>query len=94
MHCSWLGFCFYTLLSTFLIYFETFLALHLYNKYITTIFTSSNKENEKTRIMPIELLHTDSEILKIRTQLLKKASLNNEELSLLKEINEYCNRPV
>mgnify|MGYP003643685107 CR=1 FL=1 len=44
--------------------------------------------------MPIELLHTDTEILKIRTQLLKKATLNNEELSLLKEINEYCNRPA
>ena len=58
------------------------------------MFTSSNKENEKTKIMPIELLHTDTEILKIRTQLLKKATLNNEELSLLKEINEYCNRPA
>ena len=42
--------------------------------------------------MPIEFLYTDSEILKIRTQLLKKSILNSKELELIKEINEYCNK--
>ena len=44
--------------------------------------------------MPIELLHTDSEILKIRTNLLKKTILTKEDLELIKEINDYCNRPA
>lgn len=44
--------------------------------------------------MPIELLYTDSEILKIRTNLLKKQVLTSDDLELLKEINEYCNRPA
>jgi hypothetical protein len=44
--------------------------------------------------MPIELLYTDSEILKIRTNLLKKSVLTPEDLELLKEINDYCNRPA
>ena len=43
--------------------------------------------------MPIELLYTDSEILKIRTKLLKKSILTSEDLDLLKEINDYCNKP-
>lgn len=43
--------------------------------------------------MPIELLHTDSEILKIRTKLLRKSSLTTDELELLQEINAYCKRP-
>lgn len=42
--------------------------------------------------MPIELLHTDSEILKIRTNLLKKVVLTADEIATIKEINEYCNR--
>ncbi len=42
--------------------------------------------------MKIELTHTDSEILKIRTNLLKKSFLTSEELETIKEINNYCNR--
>ena len=44
--------------------------------------------------MPIELMFTDSEILKIRTELLKKMVLSTKEIETLKEINEYCNRPA
>jgi len=44
--------------------------------------------------MPIELLYTDSEILKIRTNLLKKSVLTSDELETIKEINDYCNRPA
>jgi hypothetical protein len=43
--------------------------------------------------MPIELTHTDSEILKIRTNLLNKSVLTSGELETIKEINKYCNRP-
>lgn len=40
--------------------------------------------------MPIYLLHTDTEILKIRTSLLRKSVLSSEDLATLKEINNYC----
>ena len=42
--------------------------------------------------MPIEFLYTDSEILKIRTKLLKKMVLSTKEIETLKEINEYCKK--
>lgn len=61
-------------------------------KTVPYICKAITQQTERKKIMPIELLHTDTEILKIRTQLLKKSLLNNEELSLLKEINDYCNR--
>jgi hypothetical protein len=44
--------------------------------------------------MPIELLHTDSELLKIRTNLLKKMLLSKEDLKTLREINAHFNRVV
>jgi hypothetical protein len=42
--------------------------------------------------MPIELLHTNKEIIKIRTNLLKKLILSKDEIELIGKINEYCNR--
>lgn len=42
--------------------------------------------------MPIELLYTDREIIKIQSQLLRKYILTQEELELLKEIQEYLNK--
>ena len=42
--------------------------------------------------MPIELLYTDSEILKIKLNLLKKDILDSEELKLLREINIYISK--
>jgi hypothetical protein len=39
--------------------------------------------------MPIQLLYTDSEILKIQSSLLRKLILELEDLSLLEEINNY-----
>ena len=42
--------------------------------------------------MPVELLYTDSEIVKIQKQLLRKTTLNSSELELLKEINAYMNK--
>lgn len=44
--------------------------------------------------MAIELLYTDSEILKLRSRLLKKGVLTKEEISLIGEINDYCNKPA
>lgn len=41
--------------------------------------------------MPIYLLYTDKEILKLRSDLLKKAVLSGPELVLLSELNEYIN---
>lgn len=40
--------------------------------------------------MPIELLYTDQELLKIRNSLLRKIDLTKEDLILLGEINDYC----
>ena len=40
--------------------------------------------------MPIELLYTDQELLKIRKSLLKKIELTKEDLNLLGQINNYC----
>ncbi len=42
--------------------------------------------------MPIELMYTDSEIVKIQKQLLKKITLNSSDLQLLKEINDYMKK--
>jgi hypothetical protein len=42
--------------------------------------------------MPIELLYTDSEIVKIQRKLLFKSTLNKEELELLSEIKAYMKR--
>lgn len=42
--------------------------------------------------MPIELLFTDKEIIKMQKDILLKSSQTNEELELLKEINAYMNR--
>lgn len=42
--------------------------------------------------MPIELLFTDKEIIKMQKDILLKSSQTNEELELLKEINSYMNR--
>jgi hypothetical protein len=39
--------------------------------------------------MPINLLYTDSEILKIRKFILKKIELTKEDLNLLSDINYY-----
>jgi hypothetical protein len=44
--------------------------------------------------MPIELLYTDSEIVKIQKRLLLKTVLSKEELELLKEIQNYMKRPA
>jgi hypothetical protein len=41
--------------------------------------------------MPIQLLYTDKEILKLRANLLKRSVLNNADLILLAEINDYVN---
>ena len=40
--------------------------------------------------MPIELLYTDQELLKIRNSLLRKIDLTKEDLNLLGQINNYC----
>lgn len=48
----------------------------------------------KTTNAPIETLYTDSEIVKIHKKLVKKWDLSVEDLALLKEINEYMNRPA
>ena len=42
--------------------------------------------------MPIELLYTDSEIVKIQRNLLFKTSITNEELEMLAEIQFYMNK--
>ena len=46
--------------------------------------------NTKKNIMPIQLLYTDIELLKIRKSLLKKIKLTKEDLNLLGQINNYC----
>lgn len=42
--------------------------------------------------MPIELLYTDSEILKIKKSILFKMVISKEELEILKEINIYLKK--
>ena len=43
--------------------------------------------------MPIELLYTDKEIVKIQKDILMKKVISSEELEVLKEINAYMKRP-
>lgn len=43
--------------------------------------------------MPIELLYTDKEIVKIQKDILFKKVISNEELEMLSEINAYMKRP-
>jgi len=62
-------------------------------------FVTTNREInintlQKIKIMPIELLYTDSEIVKIQKTLLLKTVLSKEELELLKEIQNYMKRPA
>jgi hypothetical protein len=49
---------------------------------------------KKTEIMPIELLYTDSEIVKMHRNLLFKKVISKEELELLEEIQNYMKRPA
>jgi hypothetical protein len=44
--------------------------------------------------MPIELLYTDSEIVKLHRELLFKTVISKEELKLLTEIQNYMKRPA
>jgi len=44
--------------------------------------------------MPIELLYTDKEIVKIQKDILMKKVISRKELEILKEINEYMKRPA
>jgi len=44
--------------------------------------------------MPIELLYTDKEIVKIQKDILMKKVISRKELDILKEINEYMKRPA
>jgi hypothetical protein len=44
--------------------------------------------------MPIELLYTDSEIVKMHRNLLFKKVISKEELELLEEIQNYMKRPA
>jgi len=48
---------------------------------------------KKIEIMPIELLYTDKEIVKIQKDILMKKVISSEELEMLKEINDYMKRP-
>ena len=56
----------------------------------TGFFKKIEKQTTKKNIMPIQLLYTDNEILKIRNSLLRKIDLTKEDLILLGEINNYC----
>jgi hypothetical protein len=42
--------------------------------------------------MPIELLYTDKEIVKIQKDILMKKVISSEELKILKEINSYMKK--
>jgi hypothetical protein len=42
--------------------------------------------------MPIELLYTDSELVKMQKRLLFKTVLSKEELETLSEIQNYMNK--
>jgi hypothetical protein len=67
-----------------------FVITKCYNVLCIILIKTNNMKNLET--MPIELLHTDREILKIRTNLLKKITLTKDEVKTIKEINDYCNR--
>jgi len=56
----------------------------------TGFFKQIEKQTTKKNIMPIQLLYTDGELLKIRKSLLKKIDLTKEDLNLLGQINNYC----
>ena len=56
----------------------------------TGFFKEIEKQTTKKNIMPIQLLYTDQELLKIRNSLLRKIDLTKEDLNLLGEINNYC----
>ena len=54
------------------------------------MFVPTKTKTTKKNTMPIEILYTDRELLKIRNSLLKKIDLSKEDLILLGEINDYC----
>ena len=53
-----------------------------------------NISKDLTFILPIEFFYSDSEILALRSQILRKTEISKDELNLLAEINEYCNRTI
>jgi hypothetical protein len=57
--------------------------------HLTLVKPTKLKINKKN-IMPIQLLYTDQELLRIRKSLLKKIELTKEDLNLIGQINNYC----
>ena len=45
-------------------------------------------------ILPIEFFYNDSEILALRSRILRKTEIGKDELNLLAEINDYCNKTI